>query len=217
MKKLVFILLATGLLSAQLSFQKIDGLRWNIDLSHVIVQLKAGATAEQLTAPLAAMNGSVVRQLNKHRFYLVTFRNFSKTTLIFGKQIDKLRRIQHIADVLPVMQFSEKLVSTDVYLNSQVGGFSTFQNDSLFKEINALHFNFNTCYDKKLRLNRGLVKFALVEFEIDAGRSKNLRFLDTDIEDEELVCVRRVLNQQFWVSKKAAGKVRFLFIIKNER
>jgi hypothetical protein len=212
---MLFIAL-TGQAFAQLAFSKVEGLRWPMSYDHVIVQLKQTADVDVFSTELKSLNGRIVRPLNKHRFYLVKFRNYSKTIEIFGRQIDRLRRISAIVDVLPVIQFTDKLISTDSYINSSVSGFSTFQNDSLFKEIGELKFSFSACYDKVFRLYPSRVHFAVVEFQIKDGRTSQLNILDSDVEGEELTCVTRVLEKQFWGVRSSVGLVRYLFIIKNE-
>lgn len=217
MLKLVsFLLFISISISQDIHYQKIDGFNFPLSTSHVIVKIKRGTLDYQLAGYLKPLETQVEGKLNEHGFYLCKIKNNSKTFYIFQKQIEKLKTISAIEDILPVFQFNDKFNSISAYSNSHISGFTGFKNDSLFNYIYQLKDNIRYCDEKSFRMNEKLVKYALVEFAILKGKTNEYHCIETDLNDEAKVCLERILNNQEWNNEQFLGKVKFLFIVTNK-
>jgi hypothetical protein len=217
MKKITWLLLISlttfSFSQINLDFSKYGKFRWDLSFDHVIVKLNPGFTKFQLETKLKEINGKVVNQLNNNNFYLVNFRNRSKTEIIFERQLTKMKTITFIQTIIPVMKFNDKLTNLDIYENSSISGFSTLKNDSLFAENLNLRGHFVSCYNKEFRNQPKFVRYIYTNFQIVNGQTKNLRILETDMEEEYLGCIKRVINKQDWKNEKFNGQVSFFYIV----
>lgn len=208
---LLFLIVAQS--QNTIEFTKFGQFRWDISLDHMIVKIKPDFNEFQLNTMMKDVHGKVVRKLNNNDYYLVQFRNNSKTEIIFQKQLEKIKKVAFINDLIPVMKFTDKLSNLDVYENSDVSGFSIFKNDSLFTENIKLRENFISCYNREFRNQPKFVRYIYVNFQIVNGETKDLNILETDMEEEYLECIKRVIFNQNWKNNKFKGRTSFFYIV----
>jgi hypothetical protein len=202
-----------SLAQTDVTYMKYGDLRWEIGVDHLILKIKPDYNEFQLNTKLAEIGGSVSQKLNTNDYYLVKFNNSTKSELIFERKIEQVRQIPFITDMVPLMKFSDKLSNLDIYENSDISGFSFFKNDSLFTENLKLRANFVSCYNREFRNQPKFVRYIFVNFNIDEGQTKNLTILETDMEEEYLDCIKRVILNENWRNEKFKGRVSFFYIV----
>ena len=148
---LLFCLAVSGFSQSKVNYKRYGNLLWEIGVDHLILKIRSDYNEFQLNTKMADLNGSVVQKLNNNDYYLVKFNNSTKSELVFERKIEKIRDISFITDMVPLMKFSDKLSNLDIYENSDISGFSTFKNDSLYTENLKLRANFVSCYNREFR------------------------------------------------------------------